>query len=77
MFMLLALATLVQAAQTRSAEVQKYVSVDAPVIAINNVVLIDGNGGIPTRGQTILIERQRIKRQTIANRRLLHRRQAA
>jgi len=29
------------------------------------------------RGQTILIERQRIKRQTIANRRLLHRRQAA
>ena len=29
------------------------------------------------RGQTILIERKRIKRQTIANRRLLHRRQAA
>jgi transposase InsO family protein len=29
------------------------------------------------RGQTILIERERIKRQTIANRRLLHRRQAA
>ena len=29
------------------------------------------------RGQTILIERQRIKRRTIANRRLLHRRQAA
>src|SRR5438132_13492215 len=29
------------------------------------------------RGQTILIERGRIKRQTIANRRLLHRRQAA
>ncbi len=28
------------------------------------------------RGQTILIERERIKRQTIANRRLLHRRQA-
>ena len=28
-------------------------------------------------GQTILIERERIKRQTIANRRLLHRRQAA
>jgi imidazolonepropionase-like amidohydrolase len=60
MFMLLALATLVQAAQTRSAEVQKYVSVDAPVIAINNVVLIDGTGGIPTRGQTILIRGNRI-----------------
>jgi transposase InsO family protein len=29
------------------------------------------------RGQTILIDRERIKRQTIANRRLLHRRQAA
>jgi transposase InsO family protein len=29
------------------------------------------------RGQTILIERERVKRQTIANRRLLHRRQAA
>ena len=29
------------------------------------------------RGHTILIERERIKRQTIANRRLLHRRQAA
>ncbi len=29
------------------------------------------------RGQTILIERERIKRQTIANRRLLHHRQAA
>jgi putative transposase len=29
------------------------------------------------RGQTILIERERIKRHTIANRRLLHHRQAA
>jgi hypothetical protein len=29
------------------------------------------------RGQTILIERERIKRQTIANRRLLHQREAA
>ena len=29
------------------------------------------------RGQTILMQRGRIKRQTIANRRLLHRRQAA
>ena len=29
------------------------------------------------QGQTILIERERIKRQTIANRHLLHRRQAA
>ena len=29
------------------------------------------------RGQTVLIERGRIKRQTIANRRLMHRQQAA
>jgi putative transposase len=29
------------------------------------------------RGQTVLIERERIKRQTIANRRLMHRQQAA
>jgi hypothetical protein len=29
------------------------------------------------RGQTILIKRERIKRQTIANRRLLHQQQAA
>jgi putative transposase len=29
------------------------------------------------RGQTILIKRERIKRQTIANRRLLHRQRAA
>ena len=29
------------------------------------------------RGQTILMQRERIKRQTIQNRRLLHRRQAA
>jgi hypothetical protein len=29
------------------------------------------------RGQTILLERERIRRQTIQNRRLLHRRQAA
>jgi hypothetical protein len=29
------------------------------------------------RGQTILIERERIKRQTIANRRLLHQQKAA
>jgi len=29
------------------------------------------------RGQTVLIERERIKRQTIANRRLMHRQEAA
>ena len=42
--------------------------------AIGNLTPADVYFG---RGQTILIERERIKRQTIANRRLLHRRQAA
>ena len=60
MFTLLAIAALAQDAQTRSAEVTKYVSVDAPVVAINNVILIDGTGNIPTRGQTILIRGNRI-----------------
>jgi putative transposase len=39
--------------------------------SIGNLTPADVHFG---RGQTILIERERIKRQTIANRRLLHRR---
>jgi transposase InsO family protein len=42
--------------------------------SIGNLMLADVYFG---RGQTILIERERIKRQTIVNRRLMHRRQAA
>ena len=42
--------------------------------SISNLTPADVHFG---RGQTILIERERIKRQTIANRRLLHRQQAA
>jgi putative transposase len=42
--------------------------------AIGNVTPADVYFG---RGQIILIERERIKRQTIANRRLLHQQQAA
>jgi putative transposase len=42
--------------------------------SIDNLTAADVYFG---RGQTILIERERIKRQTIANRRLLHQRQAA
>ncbi len=60
MLTLLALATLTQAAQTRSAEVQRYVSVDAPVTAITNVTLIDGTGRPAARGQTVLIRGNRI-----------------
>src|SRR5688572_19747947 len=60
MFTLLALATLVQGAQTRSPEVQQFVSVDAPVIAITNVTLIDGTGGLVKPGHTIVIRGNRI-----------------
>ena len=42
--------------------------------SINNLTPADVYFG---RGQTILLERERIKRKTIQNRRLLHRRQAA
>jgi putative transposase len=42
--------------------------------SIGNLTPADAYFG---RGQTILIERERIKRQTIANRRLMHRQQAA
>jgi len=42
--------------------------------SLSNLTPVDVYFG---RGQTILIERERIKRHTIANRRLLHRRQAA
>src|SRR5216683_3543132 len=42
--------------------------------ASNNLIPADAYFG---RGQTVLLERERIKRKTIANRRLLHRTQAA
>ena len=42
--------------------------------SINNLIPADAYFG---RGQTVLLERERIKRKTIANRRLLHRTQAA
>jgi putative transposase len=42
--------------------------------SINNLIPADAYFG---RGQTVLLERKRIKRKTIANRRLLHRTQAA
>ena len=42
--------------------------------SINNLIPADAYFGC---GQTVLLERERIKRKTIANRRLLHRTQAA
>src|ERR1700756_920777 len=57
--------------------------IKAFVADYNNLRYHEGVGNLTPadvyfgRGQTILIERKRIKRQTIANRRLLHQRHAA
>ena len=59
MITLLVLATLAQGA-TRSPAVQQFVSVDAPVIAITNVTLIDGTGGLVKTGQNIIIRGNKI-----------------
>ena len=50
--------------QDRSAlsdEVQSYLSVSAPVVALENVLLFDGTGGPAQAGQTILIRGNRIE----------------
>lgn len=41
-------------------ETRKYVSVDAPVVALTNVTIIDGTGALPRAGQTIVISGTRI-----------------
>src|SRR5262245_17726425 len=58
MIALLALATLAQGG--RSQALQAYVTVDAPVIAITNVTLIDGTGGLVKTGQNIVIRGNKI-----------------
>lgn len=40
--------------------VKLFVAVEGPVIAITNVLLIDGTGNMPQRGQTVLIRGNRI-----------------
>ena len=42
-------------------DTRKYVSVDAPVVALTNVTIIDGTGTPPRSGQTILISGNRIQ----------------
>ena len=44
-----------------SDEVQSYLSVSAPVVALENVLLFDGTGGPAQAGQTILIRGSRIE----------------
>ena len=53
------------AAQDRDAlsdEVRAYLSVSAPVVALEDVLLFDGTGAPPRAGQTILIRGNRIER---------------
>lgn len=41
-------------------EVRKYVSVDAPVVALTHVLLVDGTGAAPKPDHTVVLERGRI-----------------
>jgi len=50
-----------QHAAKRSASVQAYISVEAPVVALTHVRVIDGTGAAPLADQTIVIENGRIK----------------
>jgi imidazolonepropionase-like amidohydrolase len=49
-----------QSPQTLSQEVQDFVSVDAPVVALTHVRLIDGTGAAPRDEQTIVITKGKI-----------------
>ena len=50
-----------QSSRKLSPEVQRYVRVDAPVIALEHVRLIDGTGGAPKDDQTIVISGDKIQ----------------
>jgi len=47
-------------AQNRPAQYQQFVAVEAPVVALTNVKLIDGTGSPQVDGQTVVIEGDRI-----------------
>ncbi|HEX7119265.1 MAG TPA: amidohydrolase family protein [Longimicrobiales bacterium] len=51
---------LAQRAASMSDEVRQYVAVDAPVIALTNVRVVDGTGAPPADGRTVLIRDGRI-----------------
>ncbi|MBI4542781.1 MAG: amidohydrolase, partial [Gemmatimonadetes bacterium] len=44
-----------------SPEVRQFVSVEAPVVALTHVRVVDGMGAPPAEDQTILLENGRIK----------------
>jgi imidazolonepropionase-like amidohydrolase len=48
-------------AQTLSPEVQKFVKVNAPLVALTHVRLIDGTGAAPTEDRTVLIRQGKIE----------------
>src|SRR5918912_2533863 len=50
-----------QAQQTRSQEVQDFVSVDAPIIALKHARVVDGTGAGPKEDQTIIISGGKIR----------------
>ena len=49
-----------QSASELSDEAREFVSVDAPVVVLEGVQLVDGTGAAPRAGQTIVIENERI-----------------
>ncbi len=53
--------SLVAAGQTLSPEVKEFVKVDAPVVALEHVRVIDGNGGPARADQTIMLVRGKIE----------------
>ena len=46
---------------TLGPEVRQYVAVDAPIVALVNVTIIDGTGAAPKAGQTIVLSGNRIQ----------------
>jgi imidazolonepropionase-like amidohydrolase len=51
---------LAQRPDSLAEEVRKYVAVDTAVVALTNVLLVDGTGGEPRPGQTVIIRDGRI-----------------
>jgi imidazolonepropionase-like amidohydrolase len=51
----------VVSAQTLSPQVRGFVKVDAPVVALNHVRVIDGTGAAPREDQTVVISKGKIE----------------
>lgn len=60
-FILILLACSMSAAQTLSPEVRGFVKVDAPVVALTHVRVIDGTGGAAKEDQTIILKQGKIE----------------